>query len=294
MWDKFDQLASVLLGAPKRQDRARSHVKLPRLSDWLPYRMYDPKTALYYNRNSVGFIVEAAPMCGSDQSVQDSLIKFLADSMPDGSHMQVLCHSSPRIAHKLRDWHRSRFATGGLYRRIADQRLKRMFDGVWNSLSEEAPFQLRNFRIVLSIGVSGSGQNKRKLEELIALRNGLRGLLKTTAQVETVDLKPGQLIALIDDLTSPTTAASDTEVDYNPHVPIADQAIRRDMAYKIEPNRIILANERFRPTGVIENGIAEVGEIFPDKFEARHFGVSRFPTHWAGGEMARLIGDFSR
>src|SRR3546814_1951165 len=47
-------------------------------------------------------------------------------------------------------------------------------------------------------------------------------------------MEPADLIAWIDDITSPTTAAGEDVVNYNPFDPIADQAIRRDVEFRSE------------------------------------------------------------
>ncbi|MCC2978292.1 TraC family protein [Sphingomonas sp. PL-96] len=39
---------------------------MPRLVQWLPYRSYDPKTQIFYNSASRGFVLEAASMLGTN------------------------------------------------------------------------------------------------------------------------------------------------------------------------------------------------------------------------------------
>ena len=84
-------------------------------------------------------------------------------------------------------------------------------------------------------------------------------------------MDPQALIAWIDDITSPTTAAGEDVVSYNPLDPIADQAVRHDLEMKIEPDRILLRTERFRPTGKMVDEAPEIGEIYPDVFDVRSF-----------------------
>ncbi len=76
-------------------------------------------------------------------------------------------------------------------------------------------------------------------------------------------MDPVALIGWIDDITSPTTAAGDDAVSYNPLDPIADQAIRRDIELHIEPDRMLLRTERFRPTGKTLKGAPEIGRSTP-------------------------------
>ena len=104
-------------------------------------------------------------------------------------------------------------------------------------------------------------------------------------------MDPQALIAWIDDITSPTTAPGDDNIIYNPFDPIADQAVRHDLEMKIEPDRILLRTERFRPTGKMVDDAPEIGEIYPDVFDVRSFSVRNLPQRWAPWDMAKLIGD---
>src|SRR3546814_12262521 len=77
------------------------------------------------------------------------------------------------------------------------------------------------------------------------------GLISALASINVPARKmdPTDLIGWIDDITSPTTAAGEDVVNYNPLDPIADKAVRRDVELHIEPDRVMLRTVRFRPTG---------------------------------------------
>lgn len=90
------------------------------------------------------------------------------------------------------------------------------------------------------------------------------------------ELEPEGLIALIDDLTSPTTAPQEDAVPYNPEDPIAAQAIRRDIELVVREDRLLLATERFRPTGEMADGSPVIGEVYPDRFDLRHYAVRAY------------------
>src|SRR3546814_3814492 len=103
---------------------------------------------------------------------------------------------------------------------------------------------------------------------MVAVMEGLISAL-ASINVSARRMEPADLIAWIDDITSPTTAAGEDVVNYNPFDPIADQAIRRDVEFRIEADRMLLRTERFRPTGKIVDDAPEIGEIFPDIFDVR-------------------------
>jgi len=67
--------------------------------------------------------------------------------------------------------------------------------------------------------------------------------------------------------------------------------VRRDIDIVVEEARLLLRTERFRPTNFDPDGVAEVGDVYPDTFDVRHFGVRNYPPRWTPWESARLIGD---
>jgi len=127
-------------------------------------------------------------------------------------------------------------------------------------------------------------------EEIVSVLESLTSSLESIG-IHARPMDPQALIAWIDDITSPTTAPGDDNIIYNPFDPIADQAVRHDLEMKIEPDRILLRTERFRPTGKMVDEAPEIGEIYPDVFDVRSFSVRNLPQRWAPWDMAKLIGD---
>ena len=127
-------------------------------------------------------------------------------------------------------------------------------------------------------------------EDLTGLRESMISMLKSI-DVPCVELAPVELLALIDDFTSPTTSGGEDVTDYNPFDPIADQAVRRDLEIRVEPTRIVLRTERFRALGNLADGTPDIGEVRPDHFDIRSYAVRNLPRRWGPWETAKLIGD---
>jgi len=68
----FDSMLSGLFGDAARPDHDRPALGVPMLAHWLPYRSYDPKTGIFYNSASRGFVIEAAPMVGADERTAET------------------------------------------------------------------------------------------------------------------------------------------------------------------------------------------------------------------------------
>ena len=284
----FDDLLSGVFGDSKRPDAQQPDLAVPMLAHWLPYRSYDPKTGIFYNSASRGFVIEAAPLVGADERTGEILAQFLSEGIPAPGCLQFHQWMSPRIGERLSKWYLPRYSARGVYERMAKHRVDFLTDGVWDSLSADAPFCLRNHRVAISYSTPES--SSVSVDQIVSVMEGIiSSLASINVAARTMD--PVALIGWIDDITSPTTAAGDDAVSYNPLDPIADQAIRRDIELQVEPDRMLLRTERFRPTGKTVNGAPEIGEIYPDVFDVRSFSVRNLPTRWAPWDVARLIGD---
>ncbi|GGI88103.1 conjugal transfer protein TraC [Polymorphobacter multimanifer] len=283
----IDNIAAMLTGDTTSPDAPRPSIHLDTLSSWLPYRTYIPEEGLFINAASIGFIMEMPPLVGADERTADILGQFFQEGMPAGAQLQVLSWGSPRVSRRIGDWFVPRYQAGGIYKTIGRHRAQYLSKGVWESLSKDAPFYLRNHRVIISCSVP---VGRTTHAEMIAARDGLAGVLQSI-NVEVAHFKPVDLIELIDDMTSPTTAAEIDVHAYNELDPINEQVVRRDIDITVEEARMLLRTERFRPTSFDPDGVAEVGECYPDNFDIRHFAVRNYPARWTPWESVRLIGD---
>ena len=284
----FDAMLSALFGDAAHPDEKRPALGVPMLAHWLPYRSYDPKTGIFYNSGSRGFVIEAAPMVGADERTGEIITQFLSEGIASPGCIQFHQWMSPRVGEALSKWYLPRYSARGVYERMAKHRVDFLSDGVWQSLSADAPFCLRHHRVAISYSTPENSSISD--EEIVSVMDGLVSALASVG-VTTRKMDPVALIGWIDDITSPTTAAGDDVVSYNPLDSIADQAVRRDVELKVEPDRMLLRTERFRATGKVHEGAPEIGEIYPDVFDVRSFSVRNLPTRWAPWDMAKLVGD---
>ena len=281
-------LLSGLFADTAKPESVRPQLAIDMLSDWLPYRAFDEEAQLYYNARSKGFILEVTPLIGADERTGEILAQFFSEGMPQGSSLQILNFASPRIGHIVGPWFAKRYEQGGIYEDIARARADRLYDLVWKSGSAHAPFHARATRLLISLGVPADAGTEDS--ELVQCREGLIGMLQSLG-LAAREMPPAELLSLIDDLTSPTSARDTEASHWNPLDPIADQAIRRDIELEVEDDRLILRTERFRSLGRDSDGSPQIGETYPDRFDLRHYGVRAMPERWSPWECARLIGD---
>ena len=287
----IDRLVSIfdgLVGTQGTPDRARPDASVPMLAHWLPYRSYDAKTGIFHNSGAREMCLEVSPLVGADERSGDIVTQCLSEGIPAGACIQFINLASSRVGTKFASWFLPRYSAKGVYERMAKHRTDYLAEGVWQSLSADAPFHLRSFRLFISVGVPASSSVTD--EELASICDSIRSSL-LSIEVPSRRLDPVGLLALIDDIASPTTAAGDDPVSYNPFDPIADQAVRRDMEVVHLPHALEIKTERLRATGVDRDGVPEIGEMYPDTFEVRSYSPRNLPPRWAPWDNVRLIGD---
>lgn len=109
-----NRILTGLLGDAEHAEAGRSTLMLDMLSDWLPYRVYDPASRLYLNARSKGFVLAVTPLIGADERTGEILGQFFSEGLPAGSCLQVLHLASPRISRIVAPWFAPRYVQGGV------------------------------------------------------------------------------------------------------------------------------------------------------------------------------------
>ena len=103
----------------------------------LPYQLYDDKTGIYHNNDSVGFTLLAAPLIGADENIQRT-IAYLMGSLPDEAVLAITLYSSPKIGGVLEHYIQTRIDAGAsslhveMAKRYADLLSKGGVVNIWH------------------------------------------------------------------------------------------------------------------------------------------------------------------
>ncbi len=285
LWDRF---LTMCFGDAAQPEGERGRLGAPMLASWVPYRSYDTRTRMFVNTDSLGFVLETAPMMGADEKSGEILTQFLSDAVPSGCHIQFIHWQSPSIGEKIADWVMPRIVAKGVYGRAAQHRARWLRRGAWESLSRDAPFYLRNHRVFISLGAPLDGGVTP--ETLSSVRDSLYGTLQALS-IPHRDVSPVELIGYFDDFLCAAVDNGDKPETYSELDPIAYQCVRRDLETQVTPDRLLFHAERFRATGERIDGVPIIGEIIPDQFDWRFFSVRNFPKQWAPWDVQKIIGD---
>jgi conjugal transfer pilus assembly protein TraV len=152
-WDRF---LDMLFGESAHPEAERPVLGAPMLSNWLPYRSFDKKSRMFINTDSVGFILELAPMMGADERSGELLTQFLSDAVPSGCEIQLIHWQSPSVGERIADWVMPRVVAKGVYGRAAMHRARWLRRGAWMSISRMRRSICAIARVIL-IGARLSG-----------------------------------------------------------------------------------------------------------------------------------------
>ena len=59
LWDRF---LTMCFGDAAHPEGERGRLGAPMLANWVPYRFYDARARMFVNTDSIGFVLELAPM----------------------------------------------------------------------------------------------------------------------------------------------------------------------------------------------------------------------------------------
>lgn len=259
-------------------------------AEWLPYSAYLAEEQLFVNRSGVGFVLEVMPQTGADERMAEVLMALYGTSAPD-TGVQFHLLASPHIrtplcryanlrlededqAQKAAQWGRPA-RNDNLYRRLARQRVGHLLQGAQTSLTSGFHYQLRDFRLLLSVCVPGNANHMNLRDQLINLRDSMASTLHAASLPNRVcnatDLINWCALFTNGDRLLQTDSPP---LGYDDGREIRDQIVDFDTLQEAQPNAL-----RFFKAD------------HPEVLEARFFSVKAYPEHYALWQMGSLIGD---
>ena len=232
-----------------------------------PYEDYDDQAGLFYNKGGYGFVLEGNIVLGIDETSERELESILTNTLPKGSNLQVMLVASPKIGHRLEQWHNSSLANSKFtsLKQIANQRAKFLADKAYNPYAG-MPYVLRDFRLILSWSKTG----ELSQEEVIAIRelkSELQLKLKASG-ISTISYDASDLISFIKNLFDSNDDVSYKKSIHHPYDSISNQLFHNSQECDLKENEI----------------------IFNEKKALRCYSISEYPQEWYLGGIGSLIG----
>ncbi len=241
-----------------------------RLEELLPYESYEPSQGLFYNRSSLGFVLETSPLVGCTEEMQREVSGLFQHTLPEGSNLQVMLRADPHIGSILDRWEAPRKSQQETLALLAQNRTGFLRDQVYNS--QNFPYTLRNFRCVLAFSQKGHTRNPVEIEKVQSLKEQIVTTFKLLG-LPVWAWDADQLLQFMDNwlnLKPSSDGLQPSSLKWNPYDSLASQIPNSEISYQIQEEGI---------------GLNE-GEVI-----ARTYSVRRYPFQWSLHAMNELIGD---
>jgi conjugal transfer ATP-binding protein TraC len=242
-----------------------------KVCDLLPYDAYDPKTKLFYNQTSVGFVIETAPLVGASEEMQKEIANLFALALPEESALQVMLWADPHIGDQLDAYQKAREGQSATLQYMAQQRTDYLKGFAYDSPFK--PYCLRNFRCFLSFSKKRDKSTRADQE----LCERLKNQIVTTLQMLGLPVqvwKADDLLAMLEGVLNSTTKDVHTPVvKWNPLQSLAEQITSATSNLQVADDGLYLNNHDLM---------------------VKTFSVKSYPSYWSLHAMGELIGDLER
>jgi conjugal transfer ATP-binding protein TraC len=256
----------------------------------LPYRSYDNTYGLFTLTDGIGFVLEAMPQSGADQSMADMLRGLYTAPWTAGASLQITLFATPHIKPILIDFANLRATdedsqeksvefgrearNENLFRRLARRRVEHYLRGAKESLTPGGNYMLRDFRLVVSAYLPCRHGDNAAKEQLSRLRDNVAATLKNAA-FPTRTWEPVDLINWCGDFCNPHRLFEEVApTTYDPFRQLRDQMVDIDTRQNCDAPGIQFTKPN-REEGV----------------EARFYAVKSYPERFSLWRMGALIGD---
>jgi len=253
------------------------------LSNLLPYEAYDDEQGFFYNRDTIGFILYAAPSTGLGAQSLRTLNGFFNQAHKTGTTIQISAIGDPNIEPILNRWSSTKEAAvdqalKDVFRLMAENRVNYLKKGKWDSLFSDQNFLLRNFHLLISYsvpipkGMKSVDYSEDDLKELNSVRETTKATLRS-AGITSSNIDPELFINLMNGILNPSYEQQPF-LRYDPENLISKQILDADTAMLFDSGASTL----------IHKG---------RNFSVLPYHVRQFPQVWPGWKNGDLMGSFS-
>lgn len=295
----FGFLKTPMRTLPDAADLFRSYAGLPdeegaareRFASWLPYLAFMPNDELFRLKGKrLGFVLEAMPQSGADQSMVD-VLSSLYTNCKAGTGIQISLFGSPHVHDQLLEYANLRpedddqftksrekgrpVRNDNLYRCLVRHRFAHLQKGSLESLTHGYHCGVRNFRLLISVNASGTPDDRGRCDDILFVRDAMSATLKAASLPNHV-CDANDLINWCATFTNPDRIFhQDAELQWHDEgKEIRDQIVDFDTIQDSMPDRL-----RFSKASS------------SDTMDACFFSVKSYPKKFPLWRMGSLIGD---
>lgn len=253
------------------------------ITSLLRYDRYDEETGLYFNLDSVGFVVYVSPTPSLSEERLRTLEGIFTNAYRSDTIIQVSLIADPNVQDLLTRWKDARgrdssIKNAEVYRGLAARRVDYLSKANWKSLFLTETHLIRDYHLLVSVVQPyKKGQDELPRVELDEMRRHQDAVIGVLGGAGLIGepLKPQGLINLISRFFQVNVAGEPSlpRYKYDPAVPIREQLVPDETALYVGRDAVSL---RWRDNFV---------SVLP-------YSVRQYPASWFGGGNGEFIGRF--
>lgn len=231
------------------------------LSSILPYLSWEEN--IFYNRSSVGFVLETIPFNGVDERMEKELANMIDHILPAGSNLQIMLYADNKTSNITNQWVHNRSHGLEVITESAIRR-KNFFE------SESNERNIRDFRLFISYSQSLKGD--LEVIELEKIKNILKQIenIFISLNVPTRIFSAVDLINLVDTLLNMNSSFEPTDLKWNRFESLSNQMISPNTYTEVEKD------------GIYQQEKEKI---------IRTYNVRGYPSAWSINSTLELLGE---
>lgn len=222
-----------------------------RLSPHFVYESYDPKTRLYFNRGSVGFVLKGWPLVGATLQVESEVSEFLKEeeNLPAGASFQVLMVGTQNIDKYLNYWVLKR--KGEMFQHLA----KRRAAFLQKSAREEGV--IKDVFLLVSLTIPTLNPKESLIADMEKRRDTLKATFKSIGLLAE-DMEGEDLLRTLRDFFGWPLGEHPLEghplegqPPYNPYESLSEQIVPPDFKVEAGEERLSIQRDDKEPQNIV-------------------------------------------
>jgi conjugal transfer ATP-binding protein TraC len=211
------------------------------LASYLPDEAYDMDADIYLYKEASHLILECTTLTGVSEETSSILTSILTDILPPESYLHALFWGSPKVGSMIDAMEKERNQGSEILKALAHRRAEFYRKGVYNSLTRESHFILRDFRLFLVISIP-----RKSIDEdralLQSLKEDISNNLKSV-NIASRTLPVEELISLKKEWLFPSESLYEEVSAYDPNSEIRFQLTDIEAKMRVKSNHIEIERE---------------------------------------------------
>lgn len=246
------------------------------LLDFLCYRKYDPKTSIFENQKTLGFVLRVGHFSGIDEAAKTAIRSLITNDLPVDVTLQVINYASPKIGNLLDYWDKKQ-KSNSIFHKISNGRYEFFKNANWqNVLNNKGNLIVRDYELYLCFSIPKIGSQSEYPSETLKLKalqdkfiQGLKSINSDAYLLGTRDLA-----SFLNEILNPSNDIYKNR-DINKYQDIRE-SFKSNQLIEMNNNGVILSNENHT------------------NYHYSIFEITGFPENWDLSSSIDYIGDFEK